>query len=543
MSQIEYSNMLFEIGQGLDKLQVQEQLLFMCRREKKRLEQFEREVIRVFSENSELEHLIRICERKTSFDYETNIRDVRTLFNELESQDFLEFDHLDVLKEILRETRSDLLKEVENFERRVNEEEELESEKARTAGIFASGRILGGRVIGGKDEITVTESMFVAAKSGNITRLENLLSRGHDVNSKDDNCVTPLRIAVLYRQSETVRYLLEKGADPFVKGNYKRNLLHLASYGGQVAIIDEMIKQGLDINSKDGNGDTPLILAAAFGGKKAVKYLLQRGADPTIKGYYGRNALHAGNDVAIIEILLSSGVHIDTKDADGNTPLIMAAANANGDAVNYLLTKGADQDVKGRLGRNTLHAAAQGGDVVIVETMLSHGLHINSKDSLGDTPLIIASACGKLEAVCLLLVKGAKPLITGQFGRNPLHAAAQCGHAAIIEKLLFHGAGMINSKDNDGNSPLRIATTSGKREAVQFLLDAGADLSVNMKNRFDTSLLHAAAKGGDVEIIKTMLSRGLDANSKDSDGRTPLMIAELNGKTEAVAFLLSKEGR
>lgn len=396
--------------------------------------------------------------------------------------------------------------------------------------------------IDGKDEITVTESMFVAAKSGNITRLENLLSRGYDVNSKDDNCVTPLRIAVLYRQSETVRYLLEKGADPFVKGSYKRNLLHVASYGGKVAIIDEMIKKGLDINSKDGNGDTPLILAAAYGRKKAVKYLLQRGADPTFKGYYGRNALHAGNDIAIIEILLSSGVHIDTKDADGNTPLIMAAANANVDAVNYLLTKGADQDVKGRLGRNTLHAAAQGGDVVIVETMLSRGLHINSKDSLGDTPLIIASACGKLEAVCLLLEKGAKSLITGQLGRNPLHAAAQCGHAAIIEKLLFHGAGMIDSKDNDGSSPLRLATTSGKREAVQFLLDAGADLSVNLKNRFDTSLLHAAAKGGDVEIIKTMLSRGLDANSKDSDGRTPLMIAELNGKTEAVAFLLSKEG-
>ncbi|XP_022809867.1 serine/threonine-protein phosphatase 6 regulatory ankyrin repeat subunit A-like [Stylophora pistillata] len=279
--------------------------------------------------------------------------------------------------------------------------------------------------------------MFVAAKNGNITRLEKFLSLGRDVNSRNDNGVTPLRIAVLYGQSETVRYLLENGADPFVKGSYSRNLLHVASYGGQVAIIDEMIKQGLDVNSKDGNGDTPLILAAAYGREKAVKYLLQGGADPSIKGCYGRTALHAGNDVAIIEILLSSGVHIDTKDADGNTPLIMAAANANVDAVNYLLTKGADQDVKGRLGRNTLHAAAQGGDVVIVETMLSRGLHINSKDSLGDTPLIIASACGKLEAVCLLLVKGAKPLITGQFGRNPLHAAAQCGHAAIIEKLFL----------------------------------------------------------------------------------------------------------
>lgn len=397
--------------------------------------------------------------------------------------------------------------------------------------------------IDGKDKSTVTESMFVAAKNGNITRLEKFLSLGRDVNSRDDNGLTPLRIAVLCGQSETVRYLLENGADPFVKGSYSRNLLHVASYGGQVAIIDEMIKQGLDVNSKDGNGDTPLILAAAYGRKNAVKYLLQRGADPSIKGCYGRTALHAGNDVAIIEILLSSGVHIDTKDADGNTPLIMAAASANVDAVNYLLTKGADQDVKGRLGRNTLHAAAQGGNVAIVETMLSLGLHINSKDSVGDTPLIIASACGKLEAVCLLLQKGAKPLITGQFGRNPLHAAAQCGHAAIIEKLLSRGAGMINSKDDNGNSPLKIATTCGKREAVHFLLEAGADLSVNVKNRFNTSLLHAAAKGGDVEIIKTMLSRGLDANSKDSNGRTPSMIAKLNGKTEAVALLLSKEGR
>ena len=49
-----------------------------------------------------------------------------------------------------------------------------------------------------------------------------------------------------------------------------------------------------------------------------------------------------------------------------------------------------------------------------------------------------------------------------------------------------------------------------------------------------------ASEGGNVAIIETMLSRGLDINSKDSDGDTPLMIAAVSGKMEAVNYLLRK---
>ena len=52
----------------------------------------------------------------------------------------------------------------------------------------------------------------------------------------------------------------------------------MASSGGNVAIIGTMLSRGLDINSKDSNGDTPLTFATARGKAEAVEYLLSRGA-------------------------------------------------------------------------------------------------------------------------------------------------------------------------------------------------------------------------------------------------------------------------
>jgi len=63
-----------------------------------------------------------------------------------------------------------------------------------------------------------------------------------------------------------------------LKGKYGRNLLHRASKGGNVAIIETMLSRGLDINARDSEGNTPLSLAVSGGKAEAVEYLLNRGA-------------------------------------------------------------------------------------------------------------------------------------------------------------------------------------------------------------------------------------------------------------------------
>ncbi|XP_078346987.1 uncharacterized protein LOC144632255 isoform X7 [Oculina patagonica] len=249
-----------------------------------------------------------------------------------------------------------------------------------------------------------------------------------------------------------------------------------------------------------------------------------------------KSAIQGGN-VTIIEMVLARGLDVNSKDSNGNTPLMIAAFCGKMEAVNYLLDKGADLSLTGQYGRNSLHFASEGGNVTVIETMLSRGLDVNSKDCYGNTPLMIAAWKRKMEAVNYLLDKGADLSLTGQYGRNSLHFASVGGNVTVIETMLSRGLD-VNSKDSYGNTPLMIAALSGKMEAVNYLLDKGADLSLT--GQYGRNSLHFASEGGNVTVIETMLSRGLDVNSKDSYGDTPIMIAAFCGTMEAVNYLLDK---
>ena len=80
-------------------------------------------VIQVLDGLNDLERLLSICGRKITEARRSSILNVRLLFKELESNDWLGIDCLDTLKEILNQTNeNNLLKAVEEFEQRQNHE-------------------------------------------------------------------------------------------------------------------------------------------------------------------------------------------------------------------------------------------------------------------------------------------------------------------------------------------------------------------------------------------------------------------------------------
>ena len=187
MSKIEYNNLLFQISQRLDELNVRRQLLIMCRdqvasrsedsiedvfslfeqleekdfvgpdrldvvkemlkgvkewalfgevkkfeRKRKEFVALLEQMIRVLDELNDLERLISMCRGKIPEESESNISDVRSLFKVLESNNCLGIDRLCILKEILMELeKEDLIKEVEEFQKRRCEDEEFESRKGK----------------------------------------------------------------------------------------------------------------------------------------------------------------------------------------------------------------------------------------------------------------------------------------------------------------------------------------------------------------------------------------------------------------------------
>ncbi|PFX26307.1 uncharacterized protein LOC111329179 [Stylophora pistillata] len=204
MSAIEYNNLLFEASQRLEELNVRERLLFMCRgkltsgsdgnipdvlslfreledkeylgidrlkilkeilksvrewslfgkvknleRKRKEYNGLLEEIIRVLDELNDMERLMSLCRGKVPEENEGNIKNARRLLEELQNHEHLDVDQLDILKEILTRTeKKDLLLKVNEFEKRMNEEEELESRKARASAVVSSARAVGERLIG-----------------------------------------------------------------------------------------------------------------------------------------------------------------------------------------------------------------------------------------------------------------------------------------------------------------------------------------------------------------------------------------------------------
>ena len=107
--------------------------------------------------------------------------------------------------------------------------------------------------------------------------IDKLLSLGLDVDSRSSySSSTPLMYAAEGPQKRAFQMLIQKGVDPFLKDKDGSSLLHCAAQGGNTSIINELLSLGLEIDSKDLSGKTPLTIATEFNNFEGVKFLLSK---------------------------------------------------------------------------------------------------------------------------------------------------------------------------------------------------------------------------------------------------------------------------
>jgi ankyrin repeat protein len=264
---------------------------------------------------------------------------------------------------------------------------------------------------------------------------------------------------------------------------------------------------------------------------------------------------------AAAALLLAAGAAVDAVDADGATPLLLAASFGNVPLIRRLLAAGARVDAPAGnrySGAMPQHLAAHHGDCEALALFLDSGGQVRPPQADGDGVqvggtmggLILLAADRSSLKTCTSPARlpWQVDAVNGR-GRTAMHviatacwgfyesASATAAMVAVTELLLQRGA-CVDARDQDGETPLHGAARCWDLEAMRLLLDRGAEIDAR-DGQGRTPLMVLFEGSGDVEGVSApdafrfLASRGADANAVDASGRSPLSHACGHEDTDA----------
>ncbi|XP_025892892.1 kinase D-interacting substrate of 220 kDa isoform X4 [Nothoprocta perdicaria] len=308
---------------------------------------------------------------------------------------------------------------------------------------------------------------------------------------------------------------------------------------GNVPALKALLEKCKDVDERNENGQTPLMLAAEQGNLEIVQELLKKGANCNLEDADNWTALISASKEGhadIVAELLNYNVNLEHRDLGGWTALMWAAYKGRTEVAELLLEKGANPNITGlQYSVYPIIWAAGRGHSDIVHLLLQHGAKVNCSDKYGTTPLVWAARKGHLECVKYLLQMGADVDQEGANSMTALIVAVKGGYTDCVKEILKRNPN-VNLTDKDGNTALMIASKEGHTEIVQDLLDAGT--YVNIPDRSGDTVLIGAVRGGHVEIVRALLHKYADIDIRGQDNKTALYWAVEKGNATMVRDIL-----
>ncbi len=379
-------------------------------------------------------------------------------------------------------------------------------------------------------------ALIEAAKEGNASQVRGLLEQGVNPNVYDENGDTPLNWAAYKGDLASVDMLLYAGADV----NWKKSLPLIVALSrvNNSEVIFRILKEKPDVN-----------LVHCFVNKKISFYVCDNALIRAVEQ----------NSVEVVEEIIKQGADVNKFYAPGGSALrlaLMSKATNSPKIVEVLLKAGADPWRIDGFGRNPLQVAKSSGNKEKIR-LIKEAQKATKEKHKKDKKLIDAVTKRKVDKVKQLLAEGVSPEATCDVGANyeasyknsdkpaygttPLMCVS--GEPEIGQILLDAGAD-INAVDGMGNTALHNVFVEKNNEGADnfaFLLKKGAD--INARNIFGRTPLYENILWGprwERKII-LLLEAGADPNIRNAYNSSPLMYAK-KMRNEELANLLQQYG-
>ncbi|KAK2764578.1 hypothetical protein FQN54_009273 [Arachnomyces sp. PD_36] len=390
------------------------------------------------------------------------------------------------------------------------------------------------------------------SRAGTPQLVNLLLAAGGSVDSKDANGSRPLHFA---GNSQVARALIDRGADVNARNDVGSTPLHTL---WDLDTLEELLQSGANVDASDAKGRSRAHLALSDNLHDVydtshcdgiLDLLVRFGADLEQRDNNGETVLHYAltRNVHMVPRLLTYGVNVNSRDAQGRPPLRLAlgAYRYTYGTFKSFLDSGADISWRDEQGRTLIHCAYSGRypglDLRILDLMLERGIDFDVSDDAGLTPLFLVAKIGDVEAASRLLEKGARVNITDKQGSTPLHHAFHNSSGpsiGMVMLLLSHGAN-IEAKDKEGYTALHLAIKgTGNQKLIGFLLAKRANIHA-ADNKGRTPLHHAILQSyfWYADILGMLMDHGAAVDVKDDDGCSPLELANKMNLQDHVEIL------
>lgn len=399
-------------------------------------------------------------------------------------------------------------------------------------------------------------ALMRAVKAEDIDSVSTQITLGADGSIRDIHGDSPLTYAVCHDLESIISLLRESGSERIATDiqNGDEQLVAAAESGAMGTILD-LLDAGVSIETENSDGDTALT-AAAGGHPGVLKALAKLGANLNHRNNQEKTAYmiaSEANRVAIISALEEIGASVDENDVDDDNDLVNVEADVDelisavlsGDisTVRQQLAAGIDvncENDEGRtaliyalaaLGRNEigrrekrdqeqilfmlidagvdpnigpippLLIAAQMRKRHIVNALIRLGADVDVKDddsSMNSLMMAIIPSHEDQEvdegAALAIIDAGADLAYARDDGLTAAHLAAGCGFVKTLEAIISRLPDCVNVQDGTGNTPLFEAVMNSQLGAIELLLKANADKSIQ-NSEGETALDIALAEG------------------------------------------------